>query len=105
MFVWDESDLLDLSIDGSLKGAVEAFGFRSQFGCVGDFGFDGYLELVGGIPWQSEAFAVVGDDFDSHGGGSFLLMGEYRKTAMPRDRDHGGSSKDDRQVSSCVWYI
>ena len=75
MFVWDESDLLDLSIDGSLKGAVEAFGFRSQFGCVGDFGFDGYLELVGGIPGQSEAFAVVGDEFDSHDGGSFVVDG------------------------------
>lgn len=50
MFVWDESDLLDLSIDGSLKGSVEAFCFRSQFGCVGDFGFDGYLELMGGVP-------------------------------------------------------
>lgn len=50
MFVRDESDLLDLSIDGGLKGAVESFRFRSQFGCVGDFRFDGYLELMGGVP-------------------------------------------------------
>lgn len=105
MFVRNKSYLLDLGIDGGLKGAVEAFCFRSQFGCVGDFGFDGDFELVGRIPWQSEAFAVVGDELDSHDGCSFLLMGEYRKTAMPRDRDHGSSSKDDRQVSSCVWYI
>ena len=66
MFVWDESDLLDLSIDGSLKGAVESFRFRSQFGYVGDFRFDRNFELVGGLPRQSEAFAVVGDEFDSH---------------------------------------
>lgn len=75
MFIGDESYLLDLGIDGGLKGAVEAFCFRSQFGCVGDFGFDGYLELVGGIPGQSEAFAVVGDEFDSHDGGSFVVDG------------------------------
>lgn len=68
MFVWDESDLLDLSIDGGLKGAVEPFRFRSQFGCVGDFRFDGDFELVGGISRQPESFAVVGDEFDSHGG-------------------------------------
>ena len=75
MFVWDESNLLDLGVDGSLKGAVEAFGFRSQFGCVADFGFDGYLELVGGIPRQAEAFAVVGDELDSHDGCSFVVDG------------------------------
>ena len=49
MFVRNEPDLLDPGVDGSLKGAVEPLGFRSQFGCVGDFGFDGDLELVGGI--------------------------------------------------------
>lgn len=78
MFVWDESDLLDLSIDGGLKGAVEPFRFRSQFGCVGDFRFDGDFELVGRIPWQSEAFAIVGDEFDSHDGGSFVVDGWIR---------------------------
>ena len=68
MFVWDEPDLLDLGIDGCLKGTVEPFRFRSQFGCVGDFGFNGDFELVGGISRQPEAFAVVGDEFDSHDG-------------------------------------
>lgn len=75
MFVWDESDLLNLGIDGGLKGAVEAFCFRIQFGCVGDFGFDGDFELVGGISRQSEAFAVIGDEFDSHDGCSFVVDG------------------------------
>ena len=75
MFIGDESDLLDLSIDGGLKGAVEAFSFRSQFGCVGDFGFDGDFELVGRVSRQSEAFAIVGDEFDSHDGGSFVVDG------------------------------
>ena len=75
MFVRDESDLLDLSVYSSLKGAVEPFRFRSQFGCVDDFRFDGYFELMGRIPRQSEAFAIVGDEFDSHGGCSFLVDG------------------------------
>lgn len=78
MFVGHESNLLNLGIDGSLKGAVDPFRFRSQFGCVGDFCFDGDFELVGGIPWQSEAFAVVGDEFDSHDGGSFVVDGWIR---------------------------
>ena len=78
MFVRDESDLLDPGIDDSLKGTVEPFRFRSQFGCVGDFGFDGDFELVGGVPRQSEAFAVVGDEFDSHDGGSFVVNGWIR---------------------------
>lgn len=30
MFVGDESDLLDLGIDGRLKGAVESFRFEWQ---------------------------------------------------------------------------
>ena len=42
---------------------------------MGDFGFDGDFELMGGIPRQPEAFAVVGDEFDSHDGGSFLVDG------------------------------
>ena len=66
MFVGDESDLLDLGIHSGLKGAVESFRFRSQFGYVGDFRFDRNFELVGGIPRQSEAIALVGDEFDSH---------------------------------------
>ena len=85
MFVRDESDLLDLGIYDSLKGTVEPFRFRSQFRCVGDFGFDGYLELVGGIPRQSETFAVVGDEFDSHGGGSFVVDGWIQKSRHVRD--------------------
>ena len=78
MFVRNEPDLLDPGVDGSLKGAVEPLGFRSQFGCVGDFGFDGYLELVGGLSGQSEAFAVVGDEFDCHDGCFFLVDGWIR---------------------------
>ena len=105
MFVGDESDLLNLGIDGSLKGTVEPFRFRSQFGCVGDFGFDGDLELVGGISRQSESFAVVGDEFDSHDGGSFVVDGWIQKNRHAPGWDHGGSSKDDRQVNPCVWYI
>ena len=50
MFVRNKSYLLDLGIDGGLKGTIEPFRFCSQFRCVGDFGFDGDLELVGGIP-------------------------------------------------------
>ena len=42
---------------------------------MGDFGFDGDLELVRGIPWQSETFTVIGDEFDSHDGGSFVVDG------------------------------
>ena len=105
MFVRNEPDLLDPGVDGSLKGAVEPLGFRSQFGCVGDFGFDGDLELVGGIPRQPEAFAVVGDEFDSHDGGSFVVDGWIQKNRHAPGWDHGGSSKDDRQVNPCVWYI
>ena len=45
---------------------------------MGDFGFDGNLELVGGISRQSEAFTVVGDEFDSHDGGSFVVDGWIR---------------------------
>lgn len=75
MFVGDESDLLDLGIHSGLKGAVESFRFRSQFRCAGDFRFDRNFELVGGISRQSEAFAVIGDEFDSHDGCSFVVDG------------------------------
>ena len=102
MFVWDESDLLDLSIDGGLKGAVEPFRFRSQFGCVADFGFDGYLELVGGIPRQPEAFAVVGDELDSHDGSSFVVDGWIQKSRHAPGWEHSGFVKNDRQVNPCV---
>ena len=102
MFVWDESDLLDLSIDGSLNGAVESFRFRSQFGYVGDFRFDRNFELVGGIPRQSEAFAVVGDEFDSHDGGSFVVDGWIQKSRHAPGWEHSGFVKNDRQVNPCV---
>ena len=102
MFIGDESDLLDLGIDGSLKGAVESFRFRSQFGCVGDFGFDGDFELVGGISRKPEAFAVVGDEFDSHGGGSFVVDGWIQKSRHAPGWEHSGFVKNDRQVNPCV---
>lgn len=38
---------------------------------------------MGGIPRQAEAFAVVGDEFDSHDGCFFLVDGWIQKTAMP----------------------
>lgn len=56
---------------------------------------------MGGIPRQAEAFAVVGDEFNSHDSCSFLLMGEYRKPPCP-EWEHDGFVKNDRQVNLCV---
>lgn len=57
---------------------------------MGDFGFDGDFELVGRIPWQSEAFAVVGDELDSHDGCSFVVDGWIRVKPPCPVWEHGG---------------
>ena len=60
---------------------------------------------MGGIPRQPEAFAVVGDEFNSHGSGSFVVDGWIQKNRHARDSEHSGFTNDDRLVSTCVWYI
>ena len=57
---------------------------------MGDFGFDGDFELVGRIPWQSEAFAVVGDEFDSH---DDILMVDDEKASARKCMQRPGNGE------------
>ncbi len=64
----DVTGVLDFLIDGLLQELVELLHFGFDLGDVTEFDFNGRAEAVAAVLGQSEFFAVVGAEFDGHGG-------------------------------------
>ena len=78
----NETGVLNFLINGLLEKLVKPLAFRFDLGQIGEFDFDGDAEAVAAEFRQSELLAIVGAEFDSHGGWWWRLMG----TKKP-DRD------------------
>ena len=75
----DEAGVLNFLVNGLLEKLIKPLAFRFDLGQIGEFDFDGDAEAVAAEFGQSELLAVVGAEFDSHGG----VVGCGHKNARP----------------------
>ena len=59
---------MNFLVNGLLEKLVKPLAFRFDLGQIGEFDFDGDAEAVAAEFRQSELLAIVGAEFDSHGG-------------------------------------
>jgi hypothetical protein len=82
LFVGDKSGALDFLVNALLERLVKAGAFPRNVVDAGDLGLDADRELVARIPRKTEAFRVIGNEFECHGVVSFLVE-SGRKKARP----------------------
>ena len=78
----DEASVLNFLVHGLLEKLVKPLTFRLDLGQIGEFDFDGDAEAVAAEFRQSELLAVVGAEFDSHGGVVVTVDGHKKNQAL-----------------------
>ena len=81
----DEANVLDFLIDGVLQKFVKPLNFCFDLADVREFDFDGRTEAVAAKVGQSELFAIVGAEFDSHDVW-VVVCGHEKTDALSRSR-------------------
>ena len=72
--VRDKSRALDFVVHALLERVVEAVAFARHIVDIADLGLDADRELVARIAGKSQAFRVIGNEFECHGGFFFLVV-------------------------------